>query len=63
MPKCCRAFTAECMSCSKGVSVQQYCKEFPSTSGCEKYLKQDDNTINNFLDGVKSIFDYKLDLI
>jgi len=32
---CCMAMTADCLSCSAGLSKQEYCKENPSTAGCE----------------------------
>lgn len=32
---CCKALTAECLSCSEGVSVEEYCKENPTTAGCK----------------------------
>ena len=32
---CCRARTAECMACSFGQSVQQYCQSNPQTPGCQ----------------------------
>ena len=32
---CCYANTAECLSCGSGVSVDEYCRRYPSTIGCE----------------------------
>jgi len=32
---CCRALTAECMACSQGISVQEYCISNPDTTGCD----------------------------
>merc|ERR1712196_47527 len=40
---CCRAFTAECLSCAAGLSEEEYCKKNPSTGGCEKYTTPPDN--------------------
>jgi hypothetical protein len=34
-PVCCRAMTAQCLSCSAGVSIDEYCKENPRTAGCK----------------------------
>merc|ERR1711943_55230 len=34
---CCKAFTAECLSCTEGIREKDYCKKNPSTAGCEKY--------------------------
>lgn len=31
---CCRAMTADCMSCSLGVTVEEYCGSNPDTVGC-----------------------------
>jgi len=31
---CCRAKTAECLACTSGTSVLEYCKHNPSTRGC-----------------------------
>merc|ERR1719223_1264281 len=33
--KCCRAMTAECLSCAAGVSEAEYCAANPRTYGCE----------------------------
>merc|ERR1712224_955655 len=32
---CCRAYTAECMSCSEGVTVEEYCRTNPYSADCE----------------------------
>ena len=32
---CCRARTAECLACTLGQNVQQYCQSKPQTVGCE----------------------------
>ena len=32
---CCRARTAECLACTLGQTVQQYCQSNPQTVGCE----------------------------
>lgn len=32
---CCRALTAECLACTEGVSVDEYCENNPETVGCE----------------------------
>jgi len=34
-PVCCKAMTAQCLSCAAGVSVDEYCKENPHTAGCK----------------------------
>merc|ERR1711959_106637 len=31
---CCRAYTAECMSCSEGVTVEEYCRINPYVPEC-----------------------------
>jgi len=33
---CCKALTAQCMSCSKGMSLDAYCAENPATYGCPR---------------------------
>merc|ERR1719188_2264495 len=33
---CCRAMTAECLSCSAGQTEEEYCAENPSTEGCPR---------------------------
>ena len=33
-PMCCKALTANCMACAKGMSVDEYCKRAPTTVGC-----------------------------
>jgi len=32
---CCRAMTAECLACGKGMSVADYCDARPTTNGCK----------------------------
>ena len=32
---CCYANTAECLSCGAGMSIDEYCRIYPSTIGCE----------------------------
>ena len=31
---CCRALTADCLSCTEGISVEEYCLRMPDTAGC-----------------------------
>merc|ERR1711977_613363 len=31
---CCRAYNANCMSCNKGVSVEEFCRTDPTFPGC-----------------------------
>merc|ERR1711904_553849 len=31
---CCNAYTAECESCKAGVSVEEFCRIYPTFSGC-----------------------------
>ena len=31
---CCRAFTAKCLSCSEGLTVEEFCGKRPDTVGC-----------------------------
>ena len=31
---CCRARTAKCVACKKGMSVADYCKRYPRAKGC-----------------------------
>ena len=33
---CCKAMTAECLACDAGVSVQEYCSNHPTTTGCSE---------------------------
>merc|ERR1719161_2918834 len=33
---CCRAYTAKCMSCSEGVTVEEYCRTNPYVPECPK---------------------------
>ena len=37
---CCRALTAECLSCSLGITIDAYCKKFPDAVGCDKILNK-----------------------
>jgi len=37
---CCKAMTAECLSCSAGSSVEEFCSANPTTSGCPKICCQ-----------------------
>lgn len=32
---CCRAMTPSCLACTKGQTVAEYCRDNPSTPGCE----------------------------
>ena len=32
--KCCRAFSAECMSCVEGITEEEYCAKNPTVTGC-----------------------------
>ena len=32
---CCRAMTAQCLACTLGQSIQQYCESNPYTLGCQ----------------------------
>jgi hypothetical protein len=32
---CCAAMTASCLACAKKVTVAEYCKRLPETSGCK----------------------------
>jgi hypothetical protein len=32
---CCKALTAECLSCQEDTSLDEYCEENPHTTGCE----------------------------
>ena len=34
---CCRALTADCLSCTAGVTPEEYCLKRPDTAGCEEY--------------------------
>jgi len=34
MRACCRAGTAECLSCVAGMEIEEYCKQNPNTRGC-----------------------------
>jgi len=57
---CCKAFTAECLSCAAGVALDKYCSKFPKALGCEcvkpickpstqptcRYVKNDQKALN-----------------
>ena len=32
---CCYAFTAECLSCAAGITIEEYCKKNLGVIGCE----------------------------
>ena len=32
---CCYAITADCLACSAGLSITEYCNKFPDTTGCQ----------------------------
>jgi len=34
-PVCCKAMNAQCLSCSAGVSIDEYCRKSPGTAGCK----------------------------
>lgn len=38
---CCKAMTAECIACSKGMTEEEYCKENPKTTGCPDVEESD----------------------
>jgi len=52
---CCRAFTAECMSCVEGITEDQYCsrQENKDVVGCEKYVSF--SKISNIQNSLKRI--------
>ena len=31
---CCRAFSADCLSCAEGITIDEYCSNAPDTVGC-----------------------------
>ena len=31
---CCRAFSADCLSCAEGITIDEYCAKEPDTIGC-----------------------------
>ena len=33
-PICCKAMIAQCLSCTAGQKLSEYCKIYPSTVGC-----------------------------
>jgi len=33
---CCKAMTAECLSCSEGITMAEYCKKMPELVGCKE---------------------------
>jgi len=37
---CCRAMTAECLACTAGISISDYCESHPATLGCEDAKSQ-----------------------
>ena len=39
---CCRARTAECLSCIKGQSISEYCRDNPGTVGCPGILMKNE---------------------
>merc|ERR1712150_74370 len=54
---CCYAFIAECLSCSAGMKVDEYCKQNPDIVGCE-----DTNTNDPVPDRSNARIDYEPDL-
>ena len=42
---CCRARTAECLSCISGQTIPEYCRENPGTVGCQG-MSTSSNRIN-----------------
>ena len=42
---CCRALTAECLSCDEGISVQQYCLKNPNKYDCPQIIR---NSLSSF---------------
>ena len=39
-PTCCRANSAECLSCQFGQTIEEYCQNNPRTVGCPGKLLQ-----------------------
>merc|ERR1719495_2529327 len=49
---CCKALTAQCMSCTKGMSLDAYCAENPATYGCPRAGgMMNDNSMNGGYNG------------
>ena len=44
---CCEAANAECLACSEGESVEDYCTDNPKVVGCEDYNTEDDSYVND----------------
>lgn len=40
---CCMAMTADCLACSAGLDVDDYCESNPETIGCEDYTNESGN--------------------
>ena len=38
---CCEALTADCLACSLGMTVEEYCLINPNEMGCEQYAQND----------------------
>ncbi len=37
---CCDAMIASCLACSAGQEIEDYCENYPETTGCEDYIEQ-----------------------
>ncbi len=42
---CCMAMTADCLACSEGVSVAEYCEANPETTGCEEFVSDEEEAV------------------
>ena len=42
---CCMAMTADCLACSEGMSVAEYCEANPETTGCEEFVTDEEETM------------------
>ncbi len=42
---CCLAMTADCLACSEGVEVEEYCANNPETAGCEEFVTSEEEAM------------------
>lgn len=42
---CCMAMNADCLACTEGVEVEEYCANNPETDGCEEYATTEEEAM------------------
>lgn len=51
---CCKALTAQCLSCAEGLELDAYCELHPQTIGCDKSSTKSVNSISDSAPMTKS---------